>query len=436
MSKSLTEAAKDILGGNVSAKAASQDAPKKIGGDVPEVLTPNKEPKGDSKPTVNTKETSPPGPTPPGGKEAGKKLSPTVAQGTEPSNTAASAGSKKLKDGVNKEEDNNDAIYEEEEVAIEIGDLVEDADGNVGEVVGIDEETGELEVSWQSLQEAEDKDDEDEEDDSEDDDEEEDKKEDVKESAFDKLTFNLSDDVTAMFNGEELSEEFKSKVTTIFEAAVKSRVQEYAAELDKVYEEQLAEAVEKTAEAISESVETYLEHAVEEWKSENEVAIQTNLRTELTEDFITGLRNLFIENYIDVPDEKMDILEELSLKVENLESELNEKVEETIALKKTLKEQKRDEILRKLTEGLVETQRDKIYSLAENVEFKDEEAFEEAVSTLRENYFPLTEKAKKGTDELDDLSEQIEDGKVVNQGVAPPLDEMDRYVKAIGRTSL
>lgn len=402
MSKALTEAAKDML----KPKAGHADEPKKLGGDVPLSAQAPETPTGGSKPTVPTSKTTPPGKTPPSGENM-KSVPNTMQTGSYSSDTPATSGDRKLKDGVNKEED-DDELYE----SFEIGDLVEDTEGNTGTVTAITEEG--IEVDWELNEEP-------------------------KESfSIDNLDFDLTEDVNAMLAGDnDLSEEFKEKVKTIFEAAVKTKVTEYASKLDEMFNEKLDEAVETAVSVVSESVETYLDHAVQNWIAENEVAIQSNLRTELTEDFINGLRNLFIENYIDVPEEKIDIVEELSVKVEELEGKLNEEIERNINMEKILKESKKQEILHKLTEGLVDAQKEKIISLSENVEFKDEETFEKAISTIKENYFPENSKPKRGQRDLDETSLTVDsEGNVLNTNLNENNDPMDKYVRTLNRQRL
>lgn len=431
MSRALTEAAKDLL----KPKAGHADEPKKLPGtEAPLSLQSNETPTGGTKATVPTSKTTPPGKTPPGPEEM-KSVPNTVERGSYSSDTHATNAGRKLKDSVNKQE-KDDELYEETDMDedFEIGDLVEDAEGNVGEITAITEEG--IEVNWDVITEEKDEDESEEKGDDDDEDEDDDKetvKEELKLPTVDELDFDLSEDVTAMFSGEELSEEFKTKVTTIFEAAVKARVHEYAAQLDEAFDAKLNEGIETAVEVISESVEEYLDVAVNEWVENNEIAIQSNLRTELTEDFINGLRNLFVENYIDIPEDKIDVVDELSMKLEAVEAKLNEQIEKNIDMQKTLRESKKDQILRDLTEGLVETQKEKILSLAENVEFKDEETFERAISTLKENYFPTSDKPRVGKSQLDEDATVIDQEGKVQIIEENSNDPMDKYLKVLSR---
>ena len=199
----------------------------------------------------------------------------------------------------------------------------------------------------------------------------------------------FAEDVDALFADDStISEEFKSKVSTIFEARVQDRISQIAEETEAKYAGMLEEAVEAVKTDLTEKVNDYLSYVVEQWIADNEIAIETGLRSELTEDFISGLRNLFAEHYIDVPAEKVDLVEELATKVEELESQLNEEIERGIETKKSLVESRKQEITREVSEGLTATQVEKIKSLAESVEFSTEEEYKGKLETIRENYFP------------------------------------------------
>jgi hypothetical protein len=199
----------------------------------------------------------------------------------------------------------------------------------------------------------------------------------------------FAEDVNALFADDStISEEFKSKVSTIFEARVNDRISQIAEETEEKYAGMLEEAVESVKADLTEKVNDYLSYVVEQWIADNEIAIETGLRSELTEDFISGLRNLFAEHYIDVPAEKVDLVEELATKVEELESQLNEEIERGIETKKSLVESRKQEITREVSEGLTATQVEKIKSLAESVEFSTEEEYKGKLETIRENYFP------------------------------------------------
>lgn len=198
----------------------------------------------------------------------------------------------------------------------------------------------------------------------------------------------MKEDVDAMLSGENLSEDFKEKAAMIFEAAVESRVEEIALELEEQFVKEFEESLELVKEDFAEKLDSYLDYVVENWMQENELAIEKGLRSEIVEDFIGALRNVFVEHYIDIPEEKVDIVEELAEKVESLEEQVNEQILKNIELKKSLSEQKKVEIIHSVCEGLTMSQVEKIKSLAKNVEFVSEEEFEEKLETIKESYFP------------------------------------------------
>ena len=198
---------------------------------------------------------------------------------------------------------------------------------------------------------------------------------------------DMSDDVNALLEGENLSEEFKQKATTIFEAAVMSRIEVIAEEVEKQLVEQFESAVEEIKEELAGKVDEYLNYMVNEWMEQNELAIENGLRSEIAEDFIGGLRNLFIEHYIDIPEDKVDVVSEMAGKVAELEDALNEQINKGIALTKELNEQKKVEAVYEACEGLTQTQVEKLKSLAEGVEFTTEDEFATKLETLKSSYF-------------------------------------------------
>jgi len=229
-----------------------------------------------------------------------------------------------------------------------------------------------------------------------------------------KMKEKMKEDVDALFADDStISEEFKSKVSTIFEARVEDRVTQIEEEIETRYAGMLEEAIESVKSDLTEKVDDYLSYVVEQWMEENEIAIESGLRAELTEDFIGGLRNLFAEHYIDVPAEKVDLVDELAGKVEELESKLNEEIERAVDLKKSLVESRKVEMTREVCEGLTDTQVEKIKSLAESVEFSTEDEYKQKLETIRENYFPSN--AKKATEaQLHEEFEEEEAKKVIN----------------------
>jgi hypothetical protein len=239
------------------------------------------------------------------------------------------------------------------------------------------------------------------------------------------------DDINALFADDStISEEFKSKVSTIFEARVQDRVAQIAEETEAKYAGMLEEAVEAVRADLTEKVDDYLSYVVEQWMKDNEIAIETGLRSELTEEFIAGLRNLFAEHYIDVPAEKVDLVDELAGKVEELEGKINEEIERGVELKKALVESRKSEITREVTEGLTATQVEKIKSLAEGVEFSTEDEYKEKLETIRENYFP------SGVKKADDnqLHEQFEDTEGEKKVIADPF--VAAVSQAISKTKI
>jgi len=229
-----------------------------------------------------------------------------------------------------------------------------------------------------------------------------------------KMKEKMKEDVEALFADDStISEEFKSKVSTIFEARVADRVSQIEEETEAKYAGMLEEAVESIRADLTEKVDDYLSYVVEQWMKDNEIAIESGLRSELTEDFIAGMRNLFAEHYIDVPAEKVDLVDELAGKVEELESKLNEEIERAVDLKKSLVESRKVEMTREVCEGLTDTQVEKIKSLAESVEFSTEDEYKQKLETIRENYFPSN--AKKATEaQLHEEFEEEEAKKVIN----------------------
>lgn len=225
-------------------------------------------------------------------------------------------------------------------------------------------------------------------------------------SHMDKMKKKMKEDVDALFGDDStISEDFKSKAVTIFEARVMDRIGQIQEELETQYASMLEEAVEEIKTDLTQKVDDYLSYVVEQWIEQNEIAIESGLRAELTEEFIAGLRNLFAEHYIDVPNEKVDLVDELATKVEELEGKLNEEIERGVELKKSLTESRKLEVTRAVCEGLTATQVEKIKSLAESVDFSTEEEYKEKLETIRENYFPSGVKKADAAQ----LHEQVED---------------------------
>jgi hypothetical protein len=239
-----------------------------------------------------------------------------------------------------------------------------------------------------------------------------------------KMKEKMKEDVDALFADDStISEEFKSKVSTIFEARVEDRVAQIQEEVEEKYAGMLEEAITEMSQDLTEKVDDYLNYVVEQWMQDNELAIESGLRSELSEEFIAGLRNLFAEHYINVPEDKVDLVDELAGKVEELESKLDEEIERGISYAKALVDSRKNELTREVSEGLTTTQVEKIKSLAESVEFSTEDEYKTKLDTIRENYFPSG--AKKATESQ--LHEQVEDtdGKTV--------DINDPFVAAVSK---
>jgi hypothetical protein len=199
---------------------------------------------------------------------------------------------------------------------------------------------------------------------------------------------DVSEDVTALTEGEDLSEEFKGKAATIFEAAVKSKLRSEVERIESAKTQEVAEEINRVRDELTEKVDAYMNYVVEEWMKENELAIERGLKGEIAEDFITGLKGLFEEHYIDVPDEKYDILEAQSEKIDELESKINEQIEKSASLKKENDQLVRESVFAKVSSDLADTEVEKFKSLAEDVDFNGEESFTEKLNTLKESYFP------------------------------------------------
>lgn len=240
---------------------------------------------------------------------------------------------------------------------------------------------------------------------------------------------SLKEDIDALLSGEDLSEEFTAKATTIFEAAVLTRVDAIVEEVQAQLEEQFNDALAEVKEDFATKIDDYLNYMVEEWMKENELAIDTGLRAEIVEDFIVGMRDLFAEHYIDIPEEKVDIVEELASKVEELESKLNEEIGRSMEFSKELKEHKKNEAIAAVCEGLTQTQVEKLKALAENVSFTTEEEFGTKLGQLVEAYAPSTARAaEKSVLEEGVVVEEVKEAKVSHD----PM--IDAVAKAISKS--
>ena len=225
-----------------------------------------------------------------------------------------------------------------------------------------------------------------------------------KETAKDKVKdMDMKEDVNALTEGEDLSEEFKAKAATIFEAAVKAKLVEEIEKLEGEYETKVAEKVEETKSEIVEKVDAYLNYVVEEWMKENELAIEKGLRAEITEDFIGGLKSLFESHYINVPQEKYDVIESQAAEIEKLKEEVNQTIEKNVELNQAIGNHVRQDIINDVSSDLAETESEKLKGLAESIEYKDAESFRASVETLKNSYYP---KAKASETESNEVAEQ------------------------------
>ena len=238
---------------------------------------------------------------------------------------------------------------------------------------------------------------------------------------------DVEDDINALVEGEELSEEFKQKATTIFEAAVQAKVNsivlEKQIELEEANEKVIQEQVADYKTELVEQVDNYLNYVSEQWLEENKLAVEKGIRTEITEGFISGLKNLFEEHYITIPEDKVDVVDDLFGKIEDLESQLNEEINKGVEMNNELSKFKKEKIVQSVTSGLSDTQAEKVKELAESVEDENTETFEKKVEVIKENYFP-TKEAKTEVDEVETSSEEVDgNGSVI----------MERYASALTR---
>ena len=240
--------------------------------------------------------------------------------------------------------------------------------------------------------------------------------------------YSIEEDVNALLGDEELSEEFKDKAKLIFESAVKSKVAEVKEQLEAQYEEKLVEQVAEFTTELSERVDTYLEYVAEEWFTENQLVIEQALKTEMTESFLTGMKNLFEEHYVTIPEEKYDVLESMVTKLDDMETKLNEQIEKNIGLNKRLSEATAGGILDQISEGLAQTQKEKLASLAEGVEFESEEKYREKLETLKESYF--SSKSVAPAAKTESLSEGVDTAHTESYSPA-----MAAYMRTMGSIS-
>ena len=240
---------------------------------------------------------------------------------------------------------------------------------------------------------------------------------------------DVEQDVQALFEGEELSEEFQSKARTIFEAAIKEKVSEIKENLQTAYEQALVEEVASVRDELTERVDAYLEYVADEWIQENQLQVESGLKTEMTESFLEGMKSLFEEHYVSVPEDKYDVLESMVDKLDEMESKLNEQIERNVALNQRLAESNSDVILADVSEGLALSQKEKLASLASNVEFESETDYREKLVKLRESYFPSTNTSAPSAH-----SETISEGTQVDSP-RQVSSAMEAYMQTLGRVA-
>jgi hypothetical protein len=399
MSKTLSESAAEILKASMNAQ---KDAAAKLPGEMDDLGGSTKEkPEGD---------------------DVGKKTAAGVGEAPKPGKSTV-AGDKKM--GSVKSA--NIAKPVVGSVQPGLGEETESSEEEViAEVPSI--ESDDLPVFEAKKEEKE----EEEEEEEEDEEDEKAMKEAFKNDMKKKHAKSMAEDVDALFNGESLSEEFRTKATTIFEAAVNSRVDAILEDMMTENDAVLAEAVEELKNQMSTQVDEYLNYVVEQWVEDNQVAIEAGLRAELVDDFIGGLKNLFAEHYIEIPDEKVDVAQELANRVAELEESTVKTTEEASEIIASLTEQlnaaKKNEAIRKICEGLTEVQIEKMKSLAEGVEFTTEGEFDNKLATIRENYFPSKTNVKSEVKALQETA-------VEEPEVAEIHGMMKHYVNAIAKTA-
>ena len=273
----------------------------------------------------------------------------------------------------------------------------------------------------------EDEDDEEGEDEDSEEDDEEDEKEKAMKEAFAQIEEEIEEDVNALLSGEELSEDFKVKAKTVFEAALNARTSQIEEAIAYQYEQRLAEEVEAITEELTDRLDAYLEYVSEEWLQENALVVEQGLKTEMTESFLQGMKSLFEDHYVTIPEEKYDVLESMVDKLDEMESKLNEQIQRNVALNRRLAESVTEVIFAEVSEGLALSQKDKLASLAENVEFDGEGNYREKLVTLRESYFPKNTGTQRSNSDY--IAEETDYSQPVSGSMSYYLDALQRVSK-------
>ena len=251
----------------------------------------------------------------------------------------------------------------------------------------------------------------------------------AEEEIVEEESIDIEADVNALFEGEELSEEFQNKARTIFEAAINAKLAEVKEAVKTEYEEQLVEEVAAIKSELEERVDAYLEYVADEWLQENQIAVESGLKTEMTESFLEGMKSLFEEHYVSVPEEKYDVIESMVDKLDEMEGKLNEQIEKNIALNRRLAESSADVVFGEVTEGLATSQKEKLATLVENVEFESETDYREKLVTLKESYFPSNAGSQR------DKSENLSEGTENPANIAEISNTMSAYLQTLNRVA-
>jgi hypothetical protein len=343
--------------------------------------------------------------------------------GPDPSNYRTDDDSAKLKTPGSTLKQVKDVVNKGAKAAMPMSGVKEEYEEDEELLEDIEDDEEDEDITEAAKEKEDDEDDEHKEEDDEDeeDDDEDEEDDDMKES------FDIEEDVNALLAGENLSEEFQEKARTIFEAAIRSKVYEIKESLEEQYSMILAEEVEEIKSELSERVDAYLEYVANEWMEENTLAVEQGLKTEMTESFLQGMKGLFEEHYVSIPEEKYNVLEDMVEKLDEMETKLNEQIEKNVSLNKRLLEAVADGIFEQVSDGLADTQKDKLASLAESVEFESEQEYREKLETLKESYFPL--RASSPSTKADTLSEGVD--------IAPQTysGSMDAYLKTLSAFS-
>ena len=251
----------------------------------------------------------------------------------------------------------------------------------------------------------------------------------TEEEVVEEESIDIEADVNALFEGEELSEEFQNKARTIFEAAINSKLAEVKESVKAEYEEQLVEEVASIKSELEERVDAYLEYVADEWMTDNQIAVESGLKSEMTDSFLTGMKSLFEEHYVSVPEDKYDVIESMVDKLDEMEGKLNEQIEKNVALNRRLAESSADVVFGEVTEGLATTQKEKLATLVENVEFESEADYREKLVTLKESYFPSNAGSQR------DKSENLSEGTENPANIAEISNTMSAYLQTLNRVA-